>query len=233
MTRKKSPKARMELTAPPCGSVEVHFPAPPGLENHVQSHNHVNRSFEYYILARYAFFHGMSHAFMINSFWAAEHLMCSLLVFHYPDKDSLHKLGDFHNLTRYWSEIKKRYPTHTPRMERFDDYIGHLKGFSAFRYPSVVPPGGVVIQMGGKSRVVLDPEENGKNISPGKKASLSVDDLDSFWNLMVRDVVLYKSWEESLGAWLLSSDSLELYEKDNKTNIMPPAPPCSGGSEEV
>jgi len=89
------------------GSSNVKFPVPKELEILSSSLEHIDLSIEYYLLARYAHIHDMHASFMLNTFWAVEHLLLSILIFKYPTKEELSKSFQFHALTKYWEEVKE------------------------------------------------------------------------------------------------------------------------------
>lgn len=75
------------------GSMSMKFPIPEALHSVTLAFENTERSIEYYLLARYAYLHKMHSAFMINSFWAVEHLILSILILEITDIEELKKLG--------------------------------------------------------------------------------------------------------------------------------------------
>lgn len=88
------------------------------------------------MLARYAFLHEMNTSFMLNTFWAAEHLVLPILIFKYKTKEELSKNFNYHNITKYWAAAKDVVSEEAAqRMDGFDNYIGKVQGYFAKRYP--------------------------------------------------------------------------------------------------
>ena len=69
------------------GSMSMSLPVPKELEQFHLSVENNKRAIEYYLLARYAYLHKMHSAFMINSFWAVEHLILSILILKIKEKE--------------------------------------------------------------------------------------------------------------------------------------------------
>lgn len=204
------------------GSMNMQLPVPKELEPFVLSYDNVKRAIEYYLLARYAFFHKMNSAFMINSFWAIEHVILSLLIFKVGDKEELKNYGGYHSITNYWKEAKKMLPVkESEAMSKFDNYIGKAQGYFSERYPSPVQEKGK-LQFTAKSPRVT-PGDSTKALRFSKVAHLSLDELDKFVNFMLHDITVYKKGcSENLMEFLASQDNMDLYKKDNKYSVVFP-----------
>lgn len=205
------------------GSMSMSFPIPKEAEPFVLSVENNKRAIEYYLLARYAFLHEMHSSFMINSFWAVEHLILSILILRIKDKEELKRLGGFHSITDYWQEAKAMLPGEkSTSMSKFDNYIGKVKGYFSERYPEIATE--VKLTHTRKSpRVVPGDDKNSKVFKFGKVAHISLDELDHFVNFMLHDITSYgDDFSRNLMALLESQDNIELYKKDNKYSIVYP-----------
>ncbi len=203
------------------GEFSVSLPTPEHLKPLVLSQNNNEKAMEYYLLARYSFFHKMHSAYMVNAFWAVEHLILALLCLKYSDKDSLYKLGGFHSLTRYWREAKEIVGEEKALiMSAFDDYIGKVQGYFQERYPTV-EENGKLQYTSKKARVVMGENPASKAIRFGKVYKLELDELDHFVNFMIHDITSFGNDASLYYMDLLDShDNIELYLDKNKFSII-------------
>jgi len=191
MSEKEEFEAIFTATLKNGGSMSMSFPVPEELESFALSIENIKRAIEYYLLARYALLHKMHSAFMINSFWAVEHLILSILIFKVKEKEQWKDLGGFHSITKYWEETKEMMPDEiSSKMNQFDDYIGKVKGYFSERYPEI-SAGGKLIHTEKPPRVVPGGDKSSKAMRFGKVAPLSLDELDHFVNFMLHDVTTY------------------------------------------
>jgi hypothetical protein len=207
------------------GSVRFTFPVSKDVEPLVDSYSLSDLAVEYYLLARYAYFHQMNSAFMINSFWAVEYMILAILCLKHT-KESLGKDFDFHKITGYWTEAKSMVPEDRQvAMTKFDTYIGRVQGYYAERYPTPVEkleithtgemPGRIRQNIGGTM----------KRPPVGRVAPLSIDDLDQFVNFMLHDIVPGNdtaNGSTALMARLVVHENTELYAQENKYSIVLP-----------
>lgn len=206
------------------GSAAISFPVPGKLESFSLSVANVDRAIDYYLLARYAFLHRMHSAFMINSFWAVEHLILSILIPEIRTKDQLRERGEFHEITRYWNEAKGLVPEdRCSSMSGFDDYVGRVSGYFDERYPKPTPAQGKLTHTGKMPRVVSGGGESGSAQRFGKVAPLSLDELDHFVNFMLHDITVFsKDCSVELMKLLASQKNQDLYSQDNKYSVVYP-----------
>lgn len=203
------------------GSISMSFPTPKELSPYTLSYENIDRAIEYYLLARYAYIHNMSSSFMINSFWAVEHLMLSILIFDIEKKEDLSNFGGYHSITNYWKKAKELQTGTTSQiMNRFDDYIGKIKGYFSERYPTINERCG--LQYTSKYPKVTFNNTN-KTVKFGKVAHLNIDELDHFVNFMLHDITIYKKdCSTNLMSLLLQHDNTKLYQQDNLHSIIYP-----------
>jgi hypothetical protein len=203
------------------GSMELKFPIPPKDVPYVLSCEHVYLAIEYYLLARYAYLHKMHTSFMINSFWAIEHLILSILILAMQDKRTLKEIGGNHSITKYWEFAKTMLPDKAVSMKKFDAYIGKVMGFYSERYPKVVAKGKLTYT--GKCPRVTKGDQNKAAVRFGKVAHLSLDELDHFVNFMLHDITVYRNdCSDNLAEYLDSQGNEELYRIKNKYSIIYP-----------
>lgn len=205
------------------GDFSASFPVPEHLKPLVLSQKNNERAIEYYLLARYAFFHKMHSAYMVNAFWSVEHLILALLCLKYNDKDSLRDLGGFHSLTGYWREAKELVGEEkASTMSKFDDYIGKVKGYFQERYPTT-EENGKLQYTSKKARVVLGENPDAKAAKFGKSYKLELDELDHFVNFMIHDITSFGN-DVSLYYmdFLDSHNNAELYLEKNQFSIIHP-----------
>lgn len=203
------------------GSMSMSFPVPEELQAFTLSLGNIERSIEYYLLARYAYFHKMNSVFMINSFWAVEHMILSILIFKVKEKEDLKDIGGYHSVTDYWNEAKEMLQDQESKaMSMFDNYIGKIQGYFSERYP--------VNQEKGKLQYTrkyprITPGNSNKALRFGKVAQLSIEELDNFVNFMLHDITIYKKdCSSNLMSLLASQDNTELYKKENNYSIIYP-----------
>ncbi|MGR3178829.1 MAG: hypothetical protein ACUZ8E_12310 [Candidatus Anammoxibacter sp.] len=221
MNEKDGFKTILSATLKDGGSMSMSFSIPKELQPFALSYENIKRAIEYYLLARYAYFHKMDSAFMINSFWAIEHLILSLLIFKVEDKEELKSFGGYHSITSYWKAAKEMLPApESTAMNKFDDYIGKIQGYFSERYPSIQEKG--KLQFTGKSpRITLG--SSNKVLKFGKVAHLSLEELDNFVNFMLHDITVYKKdCSGNLMGLLASQDNMKLYKKDNNYSVVYP-----------
>ena len=117
-------------------SASINFPVPPELEPIVSSAANIDLSIEYYILARFGYFHKMERSYMINAFWSVEYLLLSILTLIYEDLDALKNEMGVHKITQYWTKIKslRSNPEEIEAMSQFDNFIGNIQGYYDERY---------------------------------------------------------------------------------------------------
>ncbi len=201
--------------------MSMQFPLPKELHSFSLSHENIHRAIEYYLLARYAFIHKMNSAFMINSFWAIEHLILSLLVFKVEGKEDLKSFGGYHAITSYWKETKEMLPDpESTAMSKFDNYIGKIQGYFSERYPVIQEKG--KLQYTNKSPRITPGNEN-KTLKFGKVAHLCLDELDQYVNFMLHDITIYKKdCSSNLMGLLASQDNTKLYKQENNYSIIYP-----------
>ncbi len=203
------------------GSMSMTFPLPEELQSFSLSHDNILLAIEYYLLARYAYLHDMNSTFMINSFWAVEHLTLSLLIFKVDDKEKLKEFGGYHSITSYWKEAKEMLPPKEKEaMCYFDDYIGKIQGYFSERYPTT------------SDKPKLKHTNKYPHVTPGNTtrfmqfghvAQLNLDELDHFVNFMLHDITIYKNESSSNIMSLLAKQKNEqLYRQDNKFSITYP-----------
>ncbi|MBI9046986.1 MAG: hypothetical protein JEZ06_21040 [Anaerolineaceae bacterium] len=203
------------------GSMQISFPVPPKFEKFELSTNHVDHAIQYYLLARYAYFHRMNTAFMMNSFWAVEHLILSILVFKYDGKEDLKKLGGYHSVVKYWEEIKTFIPDAAEIMGNFDGYLSAIQGYFSERYPGSSDIKKLKLVYSGKKPAVLF--RGKKQNKFGKVASLNLDDLDHFINFLLHDLTSYSNnCSDNLMQLLASQDNTDLYKRDNNFSVIFP-----------
>jgi len=205
------------------GSMSMSLPVPKELEQFHLSVENNKRAIEYYLLARYAYLHKMHSAFMINSFWAVEHLILSILILKIKEKEDLKSLGGFHSITQFWKEAKEMLPgDKASKMSGFDDYIGKVKGYFSERYPEM-PLNGKLTYTEKSPQVVTGNDKSKKALTFGKVAPLSLNELDHFVNFMLHDITTYNSDSSgNLMELLASQDNIDLYRQDNKYSIIYP-----------
>jgi len=205
------------------GSMNMSLPVPKELEQFHLSVENNKRAIEYYLLARYAYLHKMHSAFMINSFWAVEHLILSILILKIKEKEDLKSLGGFHSITQFWKEAKEMLPgDKASKMSGFDDYIGKVKGYFSERYPEM-PLNGKLTYTEKSPQVVTGNDKSKKALTFGKVAPLSLNELDHFVNFMLHDITTYNSDSSgNLMELLASQDNIDLYRQDNKYSIIYP-----------
>ncbi len=203
------------------GSVKISFPVPEKVQPTVLSGENVERAIEYYLLARYAFFHNMNSAFMLNSFWAVEHLILSILVHKFKTKDEIMKIGGPHAITKQWNKAKRILSTqHASVMSRFDTFVGKVMGYFKERYPEVLDRG--KLQFTGKMpRVNPNDATENRALQFGSVAELNLEHLDHFVNFIIRDLSI-NGTADMLDTLLLRQDNKELYQKENKYSIIHP-----------
>jgi hypothetical protein len=206
------------------GSAQISFPVPKGKEPIALSMNHERCGIEYYLLARYAFLHRMHFTFMMNSFWAVEHLLLSLLVFKFKTKDELFENLEPHAITKYWALLKSLVREEgSSVMGRFDGYVGRVRGYFDERYPKPTPGRGKLTHTSKKPPTVKGSDESGPAQRFGKVAPLSLGDLDHFVNFMLHDVTFSaKNGSTNLHKLLASHENLDLYAQDNDYSILFP-----------
>lgn len=204
-------KTICSVDLPSGGSVSMSFPLPAHLELLELSRKNNERAIEYYLLARYAFVHQMHSAFMINAFWAAEHLMLALLRLKYS-KEELGKLGDWHELPKYWQAAKEMVGGEkASSMSKFDDYIGKVKGYFQERYP-ITDERGKLHHTNKSVRVVMGDNPEAKAAKFGKVYRLELDELDHFVNFMLHDIT-------SIGTTDISHDLMFTLESQKNTQL--------------
>ncbi|MDG4813192.1 hypothetical protein P8629_09265 [Hydrogenovibrio sp. 3SP14C1] len=216
------PLINMEISGD--GSASVSFPLPERLKPSRTSMENKHKAIDYYILARYSFFHHMHDAYMVNTFWAIEHLILAILCFRYKDKNSLKMLG-FHRLTKYWKEAKTLTDEeNASNMERFENFIGNVQGFYNERYPTT-NQNTKFAYTSPKARVVLGNNPNAKANNFDKSYKLDLDKLDHFVNFMVHDIISFNDSDHTmlyLMDYLDMHNNTELYLKKNKYSIIIP-----------
>ncbi len=201
------------------GQARVSYTLPEELKHIGLSCENMDLTIQYYLLARYSFLHRMQSAFMINSFWAVEHAILSILVLTYKTKDELLEKFEPHKITKYWAEAKNLKGI--DGMEDFDDYIGVVQGYFAERYPEK----NVLKLTHSAEKVQMFNHSDGsdkkekeliKNFS--KTYKLDIDALDKFINFFLTDITNYGFG--NLGAKLASFDSIALYKEQNQHSII-------------
>lgn len=232
MSAKDNFKTIVSTTLKEGGSASMSFPVPNELELFTLSLENVHRAIDYYLLARYAFLHRMHSAFMINSFWAVEHMILSILMAKMKTKGELKELCDFHSITQYWKEAKCFLPKEKSLlMNGFDDYVGRVRGYFDERYPKPTPATGKLSYTNKMPRVVVGSNESGKAQRFGKVASISLDELDHFINFMLHDITVFsKDCSVNLMSLLASQKNQDLYGQDNKYSVVHPNKKYSGES---
>lgn len=204
------------------GTVKIEFPVPEEVVPITASGANINIAIEYYLLARYAFLHSMNSSFMINSFWAVEHLILSVLVFKYQTLPELQKEFEIHSIPKYWGKAKEivevKFPNWVSCMNKFDNYIADVMGYYNERYPTNSRK--LKISHSGKSVQMKDGA--GNRINPDSNYRLDLDKLDHFVNFMLHDIqIIPCNWSEKLTG-VLSGDNLDLYKTDNNYSIIYP-----------
>lgn len=197
---------------------QISFPLPESLQLHQSSQGYLEHAVEYYILARYSYFHRMSYAFMVNTFWAVEYLCLSVLVFKYT-KDDL----NVHQLPDYWNMVKEMVsPPISKNMGKFNDYIGKVQGYFSERYGHQTPARGKLVHTGKQPKVTLG-QESKKFSQFAKVAPLKLDELDHFVNFMLHDVSLINAeCFHYLEMLLASNENTELYLRENNYSVILP-----------
>ena len=170
----------------------ISFPIPKELAPVYYSLTHIYQGLDYYLQARYAFFHRMNAAFMMNAYWAVEHMVESILI--YKKRES----GHSHSLTSDWERAKDAlFEESTFLMNQFDDYIEEV--------------GTYFDQCDERAQI-----QKVRNL-----AHMSLDELDSFVNSMLQDITIFsRNCSENLKARLESQDNLNLYGYNNKFSII-------------
>ncbi len=206
------------------GSASMSFPTPKEHEPFVHAVEHVYLSIDYYLLARFAFLHRMHSAFMVNSFWAVEHLVLSILALHGESKEGLRELGGFHEIGKYWMKAKALLPGDMASlMDGFDDYVGKVRGYYSERYPKPVPKKCKLMHTSKIPRVVVGDDEDGPTHKFGKVVPLSLDELDHFVNFMLHDITVFsKGCSVNLMTRLASQKNEGLYSQDNEYSVVHP-----------
>lgn len=169
------------------------------------------------------FLHKMQSSFMINSFWAVEHLISSVLVFKYKNFNDLKNNFIPHDIVKYWDKVKEKFPKETiENANNFNNYISEVKGYYDERYPKVKNAiKAKIVRTGGNSQVFKHVGGKKKNIIKFDKSYiLNLDGLDYFVSFMLHDVLGYDS--HNFGKKLLWNDNADLYLIDNKYSITYP-----------
>ena len=170
----------------------ISFPIPRELAPIYYSLTHIYQGLDYYLQARYAFFHRMNAAFMMNAYWAVEHMVESILI--YTKNESEHS----HSLMSDWEKAKDALSEESDfLMDRFDDYIEEVGTYFDQH------------------------NENAQTPKVRNLAHMSLDELDFFINSMLQDITIFsRNCSKNLKARLESQDNLNLYGYDNKFSII-------------
>lgn len=205
------------------GNMNISFLVPKELEPFVLSNDHIKCAVEYYLLARYAFFHRMHFSFSINTFWAVEHLILSIFSLNKMGMKELESIG-FHSIFKYWNKAKNIIPNDaSPVMNDFDSYIAKVQGYLVERYPYNTPCKGKLTYSTERSpRVNSGDDKSKKAQSFGKVVPISLDELDHFVNFMLHDITKYGEDPGNFMEFLASQDNMALYMQDNKYSIVHP-----------
>ena len=199
-------------------SAGMSFAVPKELEGHAASNQYVKHAFEYYLLARYSFFHRMNYAFTINSFWAAEYLCLSILVTRYTQDE----LKPPHDLPRYWRLAKGLLPPPVNDcMNRFDNFLAVVQGYFDERYVKPVSARGRLIHTDKKPRVGVG-DENRNYPNFGKVVPLNLSELDHFVNFILHDIAGLNEVSHNIGVRLDWTDNGELYMRENEFSVVYP-----------
>ncbi len=213
-------------------SASISFPVPPELEPTVRSFANIDLSIEYYILARFGYFHKMERSYMVNGFWTVEYLLLSILALKYEDLEALKKEMKLHKLTQYWNEIKnlRSNPEEIEAMKYFDNFIGKIQGYYEERYQNDISK--TKLTHTGKTPKVTAPTESGEkenSVRFEKVRPLNIDELDHFVNFMLHDITLFKKdCSSNLQTKLMRYDTTDIYQRDNKFSIIYPNKKYSG-----
>ncbi len=170
----------------------ISFPIPKELAPIYYSLTHIYQGLDYYLQARYAFFHRMNAAFMMNAYWAVEHMVESILI--YAKEEIKHS----HSLMSDWEKAKDALSEEsTFLMDRFDDYIEEVGTY-------------------------FDQRDESAQIQKVRNlAHMSLDELDFFINSVLQDITIFsRNCSENLKARLESQDNLNLYGYNNKFSII-------------
>ncbi|MDH5712173.1 MAG: hypothetical protein OEZ15_11005 [Gammaproteobacteria bacterium] len=210
----------LTMTLKEGGSASVSFPVPDEIKPFALSLEFTKHAIEYYLLARYSFLHRMHSAYMINSFWAVENSILSILIITIKNKEELKDIGGYHSITTFWDRAKQVVSEDDASlMSNFDAYIGKVKGYFSVRYPVATDD------------VKLTHTEKTPKVTPGKDANkrgmkfdrvapLSLDELDHYMSFFLTD--LKDDWSGNLMELLASQENMQLYREDNNYSIVYP-----------
>jgi len=214
-------KVAFSSKIPAGGSVSYKIPVPKELEAISLKSDHERYAIEYYIASRFAYFKKLHSVYLMNCFWCVEHLLLAILVLRHRKKGDLKKLGGYHQITKYWPEVKDICGSDfTIGLDKFDNFISQVQGHFVHRYPS--NPDAIEVIYTNKPPVTRL-GENSPKVRHGTTTHLDINKLDHFVNFFLIDITGCNSDASgNLMEVLASIDSKEIYVSENKYSIIYP-----------